>query len=84
MTTKDFPFTDVVEKASKYIEAGHTVHQKFSCHRCGARQTMEVPNRFFLAGRCEECKAVTDIQARGCNYVLVTGVNKGSIAETIR
>lgn len=84
MTTKDFPFTEVVQQASKYIEAGHTVHQKFTCRRCGSRQTMGVPNKFFLAGRCEECNAVTDIQVRGCNYVLMTGVNKGFFAETIQ
>ncbi|MGY3130073.1 hypothetical protein ACVWZM_000755 [Bradyrhizobium sp. USDA 4501] len=73
MSGKDFPFTEVVETASKYIEAGHTVHQKFTCHRCGSRQTMGVPNQFFLAGKCEECNAITDILARGCNYVLVAG-----------
>ncbi|MEY9179678.1 hypothetical protein [Bradyrhizobium sp. USDA 313] len=73
MTSRDYPFTEVVEQAAKHIEVGHTVHQKFTCHRCGSRQTMGVPNKFFLAGRCEECKAVTDILARGCNYVLVAG-----------
>ncbi|MET3969143.1 hypothetical protein [Bradyrhizobium sp. S3.9.1] len=84
MTAKDFPFTEVVEQASKYIEAGHVVHQKFTCHRCGSRQTMDVPNKFFLAGKCEECGAVTDIVRRGCNYVLVAGAAKDVFAGSIQ
>lgn len=67
----DFKFSDVFAQADRHVRAGAVVHQKFTCARCGARQTMEEPNKFFTTGRCEECGHVTDIEARGCNFVLI-------------
>jgi hypothetical protein len=48
-----------------------SVWQKWSCDHCGARQTMDVPNKFFTRGLCEACGGETDILQRGCNYLLV-------------
>ena len=70
---KDFPFDDVVKKASEIIEAGRfLVMQKFSCEHCGQRLTMDVPNTFFAEGGCDKCGKLTDIRRRGCNYCLVS------------
>jgi hypothetical protein len=67
----DFPFEQVVKDAQRLVELGSTVFQKFSCDGCGARQTMDIPNKFFTSGQCEVCLVVTDIRAKGCNYLLI-------------
>ena len=69
----DHPFYDVAAEASAWLRLGHTVHQKFTCARCGTRQTMAIPNVFFERGQCEECGYETNIVARGCNYVMFAG-----------
>jgi hypothetical protein len=74
MTTyHDFPFFDVAAKAQEMMNAGHTIHQKFTCTGCGSRQTIGEANKFFTKGQCEECGAVTNIVVTGCNYVLIAG-----------
>lgn len=67
----DFPFDDCVKTADVQIAVGNEIHQKFTCANCGSRQTMEQKNTFFESGTCEECGHVTDIRAKGCNYVLI-------------
>jgi hypothetical protein len=68
----DHPFADCVKAASDLIAQGHVVFQKFTCAWCGARQTMERPNRFYDYGSCEECgpDKVTNIMKHGMNYQL--------------
>ncbi len=73
MTTKDFPFNDVLLKAKKLSEQGAHVYQKFTCTGCGQRLTMETPNVFHETGTCDKCEAVTDIRASGCNYMVHLG-----------
>jgi transcription elongation factor Elf1 len=70
----DHPLKDCVATAAPLIKSGAKVHQKFTCEHCGERQTMETPNRFYTKGTCEECGKMTDIEARGCNYVVIYGV----------
>jgi hypothetical protein len=67
----DRPFDEVTMLAKGFFDQGHTVFQKFTCGDCGARQTMEEPNRFFAIGLCEECGAGTDLVKTGCGYVLL-------------
>ena len=67
---KDFPFLEVCQKADAAIKSGWTVHQKFTCAGCGARQTIEKPNVFYTSGECEECQHVTDLREAGCNYMM--------------
>ena len=67
----DFAFAEVAEAAERLVGEGFLVFQKFTCGGCGARQTMDEPNRFFTSGRCEECGHVTDIVAKGCNYLVI-------------
>jgi hypothetical protein len=71
---KDHPFYEVAADAAIKMREGFTIHQKFTCARCGTRQIMAIPNVFYESGRCEECNHVTDIVARGCNYVAMVGV----------
>lgn len=66
----NYPFYEVLEGANAEIAKGHTIHQKFTCAKCGERQTMETPNVFFKTGKCEECSHITDIEADGCNYLV--------------
>jgi hypothetical protein len=66
---RDFPFGEVVTKAQALAAAGHDVYQKFTCAGCGARLTMEEPNDFHETGTCDRCNVITDIKARGCNYM---------------
>lgn len=67
----DFPFYEVAAGAKEMVDLGNTVYQKFTCGNCGSRQTMDTPNVFFKTGKCQECGYVTDIEAKGCNYLLV-------------
>jgi hypothetical protein len=64
------PFYEVAANAERLVEAGHHVYQKFTCVGCGSRQTMAERDKFFTSGECEECHAVTDIVASGCNFLL--------------
>jgi hypothetical protein len=52
------------------MEQGHTIYQKFTCYRCGSRQTMAEPNVLFHEGKCEECGAITNLLVSGCNYLV--------------
>ena len=71
MKQLDYPFAEVVAQGAQMIQAGFNVHQKFSCARCGSRQTMAVPNMFFKLGDCEECGCQTDLVANGCNFIVI-------------
>jgi hypothetical protein len=73
LTYRDYPFDAVVAKANLIIALGHAVHQKFSCANCGARLTIDTPNTFHETGTCDRCHAVTNIRARGCNYMVILG-----------
>jgi hypothetical protein len=70
----DHPFFEVAAAAAATMREGFTIHQKFTCFRCRARQTMAIPNVFFHEGKCAECGAVTNILVTGCNYVAMAGV----------
>lgn len=69
----DYPFDDVVKAADLVIQNGGMIFVKFSCQKCGARQTFDVPNTFYVTGSCEDCGAITDLQEHGCNYMVVFG-----------
>ena len=70
---KLYPFGDCVEAALARIVAGHTIYQQFNCAHCRVKQTMGIPNRFFMRGKCEECGYETDIECDGCNYMVIFG-----------
>lgn len=66
----DFPFEEVVKKAEQLAREGADVYQKFTCDGCGQRLTIDIPNHFYETGSCDKCPAVTDIKAKGCNYLV--------------
>jgi len=68
---RDIPFLECIEQANELVVQGAIVHQKFTCEKCGSRQTMSVPNVFYVSGQCEQCQEVTNILERGCGYVLI-------------
>jgi rRNA maturation protein Nop10 len=69
----DFPFYEVAEKAGELVRAGADVYQKFTCQQCGNRLTMDVPNKFYKEGTCDNCGAITNIEKQGCNYLIHFG-----------
>lgn len=64
----DYPIEECINVATPFVAKGVTLYQKWTCQHCGSRQTMGEPNRFFRAGRCEECGGTTVITR--CNYLL--------------
>lgn len=66
----DYPLQECALEAKKIIAKGGSVYQKFTCDKCGSRQTMATPNVFFTSGKCEECSHVTDLTLKGCNYLV--------------
>lgn len=71
------PINECMQQADQLLEhcgKSAKIYQQFTCAGCGAKQTMDVPNAFFDRGSCEECGAVTDIAANGCNYCLHIGL----------
>jgi len=81
-TPKDYPFDTIVESCCQHLVKGRTFHQKFTCAKCGSRQTMEEANKLFTSGKCEECGYVTNIRERGCSYLL-TGSDQDMLAELL-
>jgi hypothetical protein len=74
-----YPFYDVVDKAiGDVLNQGGTVFQQWLCHHCGTKQTMELENKFYKKGTCEECGEITDIEQDGCNFMAVFANKPGS------
>jgi hypothetical protein len=68
----DYPFDEIAKSVKEKLKnGGVTCFQKFTCEKCGSRQTIDEPNTFYTEGMCEECKHVTNIKERGCNFMAV-------------
>lgn len=70
------PFDEVVIKMNRLAGvAGNEVYLKFTCARCGARQTSDAPNAIHVSGyTCEECGGLTtldELRRDGINFLLV-------------
>lgn len=67
----DKPLAEVVAMCDKALAENPNVKffQKFTCGSCGARQTIDEPNKFYTSGRCEECDSVTELKVCGCMMV---------------
>ena len=61
----DLPVSELLRRADEIIEKGGMVLFKFTCGKCGARQTFEEPNTLFVRGECEECGHITLISEGG-------------------
>lgn len=65
------PFDEVLKNADATIERGGTVYQQFTCGKCGAKLSMDIPNTFYTSGTCDQCGTITDLKANGCNFMAV-------------
>ena len=64
----DYPFAEVVRRASLLSSEGFILHQKFTCAACGRRVIRREPNLFLPSVRCDRCGKATDVSRIGCNY----------------
>ena len=72
----DYPFDEVAAEARRLVEAGWEIHQKFTCEKCNSRLGIEEPNAFYKTGHCDKCGHVTNIEKRGCNYLIIGKVGR--------
>jgi len=61
----DLPIPELLRRAQEAIKAGWNVYFKFTCEKCGSRQTFDKPNVFYKKGQCEECGHITEIEKGG-------------------
>jgi hypothetical protein len=66
-----------IQQMDEAIANGATVHMKWTCVHCGARQTFVEPNSVYeTGGRCEECNKVTDVlqdERADTNFLAIWG-----------
>ena len=74
----DIPVQECLKIADKLIREGHQVHQKFTCSKCQSRQTIDIPDTFYAKGQCEECSHITDIEKKGCGFLVIMRMKHGS------
>jgi hypothetical protein len=72
------PWNEVVAAVDGLIKEGVDIYQQFNCEHCGAKQTMDVPNKLFTSGVCQECGRETDIVKNGCNYMVHAHTQRGA------
>jgi hypothetical protein len=66
----DFSIEDCKLGSRDWIKHGYDCYQKFTCEQCGRRLMVHEKNTYDMAS-CAECGALTDIRARGCNYICI-------------
>ena len=71
------PWNEVLDAADALIKQDIDVYQQFNCAKCGAKQTMDHPNKFHITGICEECGHETDIVKNGMNYMVHARTQRG-------
>jgi uncharacterized protein (DUF983 family) len=70
-----YPFDDVIDTARKRMTEGWKIHLQFNCTQCGIKQTFAEENYLSTRGQCEECGAITSLQADGCNLMILKGAS---------
>lgn len=65
----------VIDSAERQIKNGAEIFFKWTCAHCGARETFEQKNTFYVEGECEECHQVTNLMTpvANVNFLLVAG-----------
>jgi hypothetical protein len=71
----DGDFWEIAKEVEELVATGATVFQKFTCEACLARETMPDPNVLYKAGRCDECGHITNLELRGCGFMLVASTD---------
>ena len=69
----DKPLLEIAAECDVLIADGMTIFQKWTCVHCGARQTMPDPNVLYVAGLCDKCTLLTNIEENGCGFMVVGG-----------
>lgn len=72
---KHHPFYKVQLNFEQKVSEGALCFQQWTCDACGAKQTMDQANGWYLEGGCENCGWATDLRLKGCNFLLLQGVN---------
>ena len=67
----DHPLADIERSMRNVRLHGGLAYQKFTCDGCGNRLMIEEPFKLYKQATCDNCSAVTDIQAKGCNFLAV-------------
>lgn len=77
----DFPLSDIAAECEREIADGGFILQKWTCDGCGERVTATNVNTLTHAGHCQNCNHVTNLDERGCNYMLVKPSRPATVAE---
>jgi hypothetical protein len=73
ITPGDKPFEQIVAECLDLLNNNCHFFQKFTCEKCGARQTIVDEDLLYTKGKCEECNHVTNLEEKGCGYMLHAG-----------
>lgn len=68
----DGPFYEIAAEVEGLLRPGVTIFQKFTCEACLERQVMSRPNVLYKTGKCDECGHVTNLELRGCGFMLIS------------
>lgn len=66
-----YPIKEAWAGAQAWMQEGFEIHQQFLCAKCGIKQTMDEPNKFFTRGTCQECGHESNLLKDGCNYMAI-------------
>ena len=82
VTYQDHPIPEVLANIEAKIKEGWICFVKFTCEKCGSRQTSDTPNSYAALGyTCEECGHLT--QPKGINFMAVKATKGEDLAETL-
>lgn len=72
---QDYPIAEVLANMERLIASGHECYVKFTCEKCGSRQTSDEPNVYHPTGyTCEECGHLT--VPKGINFLAILKLKK--------
>jgi len=74
----DKPWQELKEDMDHLIQNGTDCYVKFTCNKCGSRQTSDAKNTINLSYSCEECGGITQTDKIG--FMTVSAFGKGHIA----
>jgi DNA-directed RNA polymerase subunit RPC12/RpoP len=71
----DLPINERVKRgnAALAMHPGAQIFYKFTCAKCGSRQTFSEPNTLYPWGDCEECGSRTEVTEGGFDLYLKLG-----------
>lgn len=82
----DLPIDELMEAANDVRLRGRgrvDIHFKYTCEKCGARNTLAEPNTLYQFGECEDCGHHTRITRGGYLIVCKTGGTAPNLARIL-